>query len=100
MNNQLLNAIERLSGETEYTNLTYVSQFDKLYERDYDFFYRLANGTDREYQGPLETLSRINMEDFQVANEAGLTMQDIYSVIDLVVFRKSIILYPKHGMLI
>lgn len=96
INNLLLEAVERLSGIAEFTRLSYDSQFDRmdeavriydalihlqegvqneLYEKDYDFFTRLANGTDRDYQGPLETLSSIHMEDFSIPNEAGLTMQ-------------------------
>ena len=96
IDNLLLEAVERLSGIAEFTRLSYDSQFDRmdeavriydalihlqegvqneLYEKDYDFFTRLANGTDRDYQGPLETLSSIHMEDFSIPNEAGLTMQ-------------------------
>ncbi|MBQ8148192.1 MAG: hypothetical protein IJ040_05310, partial [Lachnospiraceae bacterium] len=50
MNNQLLNAMERLSGETEFTNLTYVSQFDKLDEavRIYDALCLLQDGVMNE----------------------------------------------------
>ena len=99
IDNLLLEAVERLSGIAEFTRLSYDSQFDRmdeavriydalihlqegvqneLYEKDYDFFTRLANGTDRDYQGPLETLSSIHMEDFSIPNEAGLTKQAVY----------------------
>ena len=99
INNLLLEAVERLSGMSEFTQLSYDSQFDRmdeavriyetlirlqdgvqneLYVKDYDFFTRLANGTDRDYKGPLETLSSIHMEDFSIPNEVGLTMQVVY----------------------
>ena len=100
INNLLLEAVERLSGIAEFTRLSYDSQFDRmdeavriydalihlqegvqneLYEKDYDFFTRLANGTDRDYQGPLETLSSIHMEDFSSRFEAGWQCRYILS---------------------
>ena len=99
IDNLLLEAAERLSGITEFTTYAYTSQYEKmdeavriydalihlqegvnneLQEIDNDFFLRLANGTDRKHQGPMEALSSIHMEDISIPNQAGITRQWVY----------------------
>ena len=99
IDNLLLEAAERLAGITEFTTYTYTSQYEKmdeavriydtlihlqegvnneLQEIDNDFFLRLANGTDRKHQGPMEALSSIHMEDISIPNQAGITRQWVY----------------------
>ena len=99
IDNLLLEAAERLAGITEFTTYAYTSQYEKmdeavriydalihlqegvnneLQEIDNDFFLRLANGTDRKHQGPMEALSSIHMEDISIPNQAGITRQWVY----------------------
>ena len=99
IDNLLLEAAERLSGITEFTTYAYTSQYEKmdeavriydalihlqegvnneLQEIDNDFFLRLANGTDRKHQGPMEALSSIHMEDISIPNQSGITRQWVY----------------------